>query len=41
MISNYDNEFIIEKGLAKGIDFLLKYKNKKLYLWTVYSLGFD
>ena len=39
MISNYDNEFIIEKGLAKGIDFLLKYKNKKLYLWTVYSLG--
>jgi len=39
MLSNYDNEFIIEKGLAKGIDFLLKYKNKKLYLWTVYSLG--
>ena len=39
MISNFDNEFIIEKGLAKGVDFLLKYKNKKLYLWTVYSLG--
>ena len=39
MISNYDNEFIIERGLAKGIDFLLKYKNKKLYLWTVYSLA--
>ena len=39
MISNYDNEFIIERGIAKGVDFLLKYKNKKLYLWTVYSLG--
>ena len=21
MISNYDNEFIIERGLAKGVDF--------------------
>lgn len=40
MTSNYDNEFIVERGLAKGIDFLLKYKTKKLYLWTVYSLGF-
>ena len=39
MISNFDNEFIIERGLAKGVDFLLKYKNKQLYLWTVYSLG--
>ena len=40
MTSNYDNEFIVERGLAKGVDFLLKYKTKKLYLWTVYSLGF-
>ena len=39
MISNYDNEFIVERGLAKGIDFLLKYKNKDLYFWAVYSLG--
>ena len=39
MISNYDNEFIVERGIAKGLDFLLKYKNKRLYLWTVYSLG--
>ena len=38
MISNFDNEFIIEEVL-KGLDFLLKYKNKQLYLWTVYSLG--
>ena len=40
MTSNYDNEFIVERGLAKGIDFLLKYKTKKIYLWAVYSLGF-
>ena len=40
MTSNYDNEFIVERGLAKGVDFLMKYKNKKLYIWTVYSLGF-
>ena len=40
MTSNYDNEFIVERGLSKGVDFLLKYKTKKLYLWTVYSLGF-
>tara|TARA_B100000902_G_scaffold149523_2_gene146067 strand:+ start:2273 stop:4462 length:2190 start_codon:yes stop_codon:yes gene_type:complete len=39
MTSNYDNEFIVEQGIAKGVDFLLKYKNKNLYLWTVYSLG--
>ena len=39
MISNFDNEFIIERGLSKGVDFLIKYKNKQLYLWTVYSLG--
>ena len=39
MISSFDNEFIVERGIAKGADFLLKYKNKKLYLWTVYSLG--
>ncbi|MDG1718471.1 MAG: TonB-dependent receptor [Flavobacteriales bacterium] len=40
MTSNYDNEFIVESGLARGVDFLLKYKTKKLYLWSVYSLGF-
>ncbi|MBT6808382.1 MAG: TonB-dependent receptor [Flavobacteriales bacterium] len=39
MSSNYDNEYIVERGLAKGVDFLLKYKNKNLYIWTVYSLG--
>ncbi len=40
MTSNYDNEFIVERGLARGVDFLLRYKTKRLYLWSVYSLGF-
>lgn len=39
MTSNSDNEFVIESGIAKGIDALIKYKGKKLYIWTVYSLG--
>ena len=39
MISNYDNEFIVEQGTAKGIDLLFKYKKNNLYIWTVYSLG--
>ncbi len=44
---NYDDkpdylvkEFIIEKGVAKGGDLVLKYDYKKLYIWMVYSLGF-
>ena len=39
MTSNTDEQFIIESGIAKGIDFLLKYKKPKLYVWAVYSLG--
>ena len=39
MTSNLDDEFIIESGIAKGIDALVKYKNKNLYLWVVYSLS--
>ncbi len=38
--SNADNDFIIETGYAQGVDVLLKYSNKQLYLWGVYSLGF-
>ena len=38
--SNSDNDFIIETGYAQGVDVLLKYSNKQLYLWGVYSLGF-
>lgn len=33
-------EFIIEKGEAYGVDFLLKYDYKKIYVWFVYSLGY-
>ena len=40
MTSNNDEEFIIESGVAKGLDALVKFKSKKLYVWAVYSLGF-
>ena len=40
MTSNNDDEFIIESGVAKGLDALVKFKSKKLYVWAVYSLGF-
>ena len=33
-------DYIIENGLAKGIDFTLKYEYKNVYLWFVYSLAF-
>ena len=39
MTSNADDEFIIESGVAKGIDLLVKFKSKKLYIWAVYSIG--
>jgi len=32
-------DFLIETGYAYGIDMLLKYDQKKLYVWFVYSLG--
>ncbi|MCB9186056.1 MAG: TonB-dependent receptor [Flavobacteriales bacterium] len=32
-------DFIIETGRAMGIDFVLKYSYKRLYLWGVYSLS--
>ncbi len=34
-------DYVIEEGIAKGIDFTLKYENRKLYVWLVYSLGFS
>ena len=34
-----DHDFIIEEGLAKGLDFVLKYSDAKFYFWAVYSLG--
>lgn len=32
-------DFIIETGMASGIDFLLKYEEKRHYLWLAYSLA--
>ncbi len=31
------NDFIVESGDAKGLDFTLSYDNGKLYIWAVYS----
>ena len=33
-------DFIVETGVAKGIDVTLKYDYRNFYLWFVYSLGF-
>lgn len=33
-------DYIIETGRAQGIDFVLKYDYKRLYVWVVYSLGY-
>lgn len=33
-------DFLIESGLAKGIDISLKYELKNMYLWGVYSLSY-
>lgn len=33
-------DFIIESGIAKGLDFVGKYERKGLYCWLVYSLGY-
>ncbi len=32
-------DFLIETGYAFGVDFLVKYDQKKFYVWFVYSLG--
>ncbi|MEO5570643.1 MAG: carboxypeptidase-like regulatory domain-containing protein [Bacteroidia bacterium] len=34
-------DYIVETGIAKGVDFSLKYDYKRLYFWGVYSLGFN
>jgi hypothetical protein len=33
-------DFIVETGSAYGVDMLVKYQNKGLYLWAVYSLDY-
>ena len=35
----FKEDFIIETGDAYGVDFVLKYDYKQLYVWAVYSLG--
>ena len=37
MTSNSDDQFIIESGIAKGADALIKYQGKEIYIWAVYS----
>jgi len=32
-------DFVVESGLAKGLDFLVKYNDQQTSLWMVYSLG--
>ncbi len=34
------SDFIIETGRAQGLDFVLKYDYKRIYLWFVYSLAY-
>jgi CarboxypepD_reg-like domain/TonB-dependent Receptor Plug Domain len=33
-------DFVIEKGYAKGFDVSLKFDYRRIYLWSVYSLGY-
>jgi hypothetical protein len=33
-------DYVIETGRAQGIDFVLKYDYKRIYVWVVYSLGY-
>jgi hypothetical protein len=33
------NEFTVETGLARGLDFTFKYEAPKYYIWAVYSLA--
>ena len=32
-------DYIVEQGIARGIDLLMKYNDKNLYLWLAYSIG--
>lgn len=36
----YKKDFIIETGSAYGVDMVLKYDYKRIYVWFVYSLGY-
>lgn len=32
-------DFLVESGYAYGVDFLIKYDQKRVYIWFVYSIG--
>lgn len=36
----YRRDYIIETGRAQGVDVVLKYDYKRIYVWVVYSLGY-
>ena len=35
----FKKEFILENGISKGADVLVKYSGQRLFLWAVYSYG--
>ncbi len=35
----FKKDFILENGESRGVDFLLKYSDSRLFIWGVYSLG--
>ena len=35
----FKTDFILERGLAKGIDLLAKYQTRDIYLWMAYSIS--
>lgn len=37
----YKKDFILENGESYGVDVLLNYKGRRLYIWAVYSLGYN
>ena len=39
IVDELKKDFIVETGLAKGLDFLFKYNDQRTSLWMVYSLG--
>ncbi|MDF2435688.1 MAG: hypothetical protein K0Q95_64 [Bacteroidota bacterium] len=38
--ARYRSDYIIETGRAQGLDMVLKYDYKRIYVWIVYSLGY-
>jgi hypothetical protein len=34
----YKSDYILERGQSQGVDVVLKYEYKRLYVWAVYSL---